>query len=195
MIDSNFFINQKGTGLGLAISSNLIRLLGGLMWVDSEPGQGACFYFSVPYFAGKSNEKPLPNSIHNLNIANIVLPKDKAILIAEDEDYNYLYLSYILNGVTENIIWAKNGEEAVDAVRNNTSIAIVLIDCKMPVKDGYTAMREIKGLRPELSVIAQTAFAMAEEMEKAVDAGCDGYITKPIQIDVLLGTLNNFINK
>ncbi|HOT13419.1 MAG TPA: PAS domain-containing protein [Bacteroidales bacterium] len=195
VIDSNFFINQKGTGLGLAISSNLTRLLGGSMWVDSEPGQGACFYFNIPYFAGKSSEKPLPNSIHNLNITNIAFPKDKVILIAEDEDYNYLYLSYILNGLTENIIWAKNGQEAVDAVRNNANIAIVLIDCKMPVKDGYTAMKEIKSLRPELPVIAQTAFAMADEMEKAIEAGCDGYITKPIQIDVLLGTLNNFINK
>ncbi len=92
------------------------------------------------------------------------------------------------------LIWAKNGIEAIEAVKNNPDVSIVLMDCKMPQMDGYTATVEIKKLNPDLPVIAQTAFAMADEEEKSIQAGCDGYLSKPIRIKELFNILNKYLS-
>lgn len=116
-------------------------------------------------------------------------PDNMAILIAEDDKANYMLIRQIIKNEGFEILHAVNGKEAIDACYNNNNISIVLMDLKMPVMDGYEATRLIKEFRPDLPVIAVTAFAMNGEKEKAMNAGCDEYITKPFRREQLLSLI------
>ncbi|MDP4187281.1 MAG: response regulator [Bacteroidota bacterium] len=121
----------------------------------------------------------------NLNL------NDKVILIAEDYEVNYLYIKAVLEDTGAQILWAKDGAEAVEMCSNNNKIDLVLMDIQMPRLNGYEATRQIKKFRNNLPIIAQTAYAMEYDREKSLNAGCDDYISKPIRIDTLLEAINN----
>ncbi|MBT3244654.1 MAG: response regulator [Bacteroidetes bacterium] len=118
---------------------------------------------------------------------------DKAILIAEDEDSNYLYLEAVLQKTGAKLIWARNGEEAIEACKNEEKIDLVLMDLQMPNINGYQAREVIKDLSPDTPQIAQTAFAMADDEKRAMDAGFDAYISKPIRKNNLLALVGRFL--
>ena len=118
----------------------------------------------------------------------------KTILIAEDEDSNYLYLEAVLQKTGARLIWAKNGEEAIDACRTNDQIDLVLMDLQMPNINGYQAREEIKKKFPAYPPIAQTAFAMAKDKKRAMEAGFDAYISKPIRKNNLLSMVSTFLD-
>ncbi|MCP4603037.1 MAG: PAS domain S-box protein [Proteobacteria bacterium] len=182
--------NFGGTGLGLPISKSLTELMGGNIRVESEEGMGSRFSFTIPYIpVDKSAPKKILKPVCHQDGAA------KLILIAEDNEPNYEFLKVVLKKSNYKTIWAKNGEEAVEAVRKQKDISAALMDMKMPEKDGYTTTREIKELRPSLPVIAQTAFAMTNDEKKCKEAGCDAYISKPINITELLNTLEVCLNK
>ncbi|MGQ8335601.1 response regulator [Sunxiuqinia sp. A32] len=115
------------------------------------------------------------------------------ILIAEDVESNYLYLSAVLSKVRAKIFWAKNGKEAVDIFLNEDGIDLILMDLQMPEMNGYEATKIIKDIKPELPIIAQTAFAMSDDREKALEAGCDDYLAKPIKSKDLLTIVGKYI--
>jgi len=119
----------------------------------------------------------------------------KKILIAEDEKTNYLFLEALLKRTNATLIWAETGRNALEAVQNDSNIDIVLMDIKMPEMNGYEATNEIKKIRPQLPIIAQTAYALAGEKEKILSAGCDDYLSKPIMGKVLLEKIDNFLSK
>lgn len=176
-----------GSGLGLSISKAYVELLGGKIWLTSTLGKGSSFYFNIPLdklrapVPGNPLSKALPVKLENsINL-----------LIAEDEDSNYLLLEAILADLEIHIIRARNGSEAVEICKTK-QVDLVLMDIKMPVMDGCEATRQIKALKPELSVIAQTAYTMAEEKERALQAGCDSYITKPIKSGDLLALIKKY---
>ena len=176
-VDNTITRTQEGSGLGLSISKAYVELLGGTIRVESREGWGSEFYFTLPY-----------NPEHPRVILSAVkdpahpIPQLSAlcILIAEDDVISSLLLKKNLTAANINILFAINGEEAVAMVRQHPEINIVLMDIKMPLMNGYEATRLIKELYPNLPVIIQTAFTSKEEEEKAHKAGCDGYITKPI---------------
>jgi CheY-like chemotaxis protein len=122
------------------------------------------------------NDKKLPN-----------------ILIAEDVESNFLYLKAVLSKLNATIFWAKNGAEAVDICNEENAIDLVFMDLQMPEMNGYEATQILKTKYPGLPIIAQTAFAMSDDREKALDAGCDDYLAKPIKSKDLLSVVGKFI--
>lgn len=118
---------------------------------------------------------------------------NKTVLIAEDVNDNFLFLKTYLRKTKINVLWAKDGQEAINMCKNDESIDIVLMDNRMPFVDGYEATMEIKKLRPNLPVIAQTAYALNSDYQKVYDSGCDDYITKPILGASLLEKMAVFI--
>ena len=120
--------------------------------------------------------------------------KNKLILVAEDKKINYEIIKESLVGTQVEIVWAKNGKDAVDLVQTNDKIDLVLMDIQMPVMDGLEATRKIKLIRGDLPVIAQTAYALPQDSFKCIDAGCNDYIAKPIPLDEFLIKINKYIS-
>jgi two-component system, cell cycle response regulator DivK len=129
------------------------------------------------------------------SIQNKYVWTDKVILVAEDIDLNFLYISELLKPTGVTIIHSINGKQAVEQCQNEARIDMVLMDIYMPVMNGYEATRQIKALQPELPVIAQTAYAMSEDRNRAMEAGCDDFIAKPIGKDELLSKIDRFFQK
>jgi two-component system cell cycle response regulator DivK len=117
------------------------------------------------------------------------------ILIVEDVESNYLYLNAVLTKLDAHIEWVKNGIEAVNFAKEHPETDLILMDLQMPEMNGYDASRAIKKIYPDMIIIAQTAFAMSDDRSKALEAGCDDYLAKPIRSKDLLDTVNKYLNK
>lgn len=184
--------NEEGVGLGLTISKSIVNQFGGEIWVESEPGQGAIFYFSIPK---KPGEIVLLQS-ENQTTTNMDYDwKDKTILVAEDVPTNFLLVKKSLRKTNVQLLWSKNGKETVDMVKENDHIDLVLMDIRMPIMNGLDATREIKKMHPDLVIIAQTAYAMDGDRENSLEAGCDDYISKPINIKEFVELIAKYLNQ
>ncbi len=184
----------RGAGLGLYIAKHLVTLMGGKIWVHSRFSEGSIFNFTLPYFdtgdvkpkkttKGKSTKKSFPSYDW----------RNKTILIVEDEQNNFIYLSEIIKRTGAKVLEANNGQQSYELIQKNPEINLVLMDLMMPEMNGYEATRKIKALRPSLPIIAQTAYTMAKEKKKSLESGCDGYISKPYNPPVLLDLIHNFL--
>ncbi|MFC2120565.1 PAS domain S-box protein [Bacteroidota bacterium] len=180
----------EGTGLGLTIAKAIIKLLGGKIWVESEPRQGSIFYFTIPY-----RRCNVTNIVSKSSVREIINWNDKTILIAEDMDESYYLMENFLEDTNATIIRAKNGFEAIEKCKKENKIDLVLMDIRMPDKNGLEATKEIKKFRPDLPILAQTAYAIRGDKEKAFKAGCDDYLSKPISPDLLIEKMNFWLAK
>jgi two-component system, cell cycle response regulator DivK len=120
---------------------------------------------------------------------------NKKILIAEDEETNYLFIEAILEDTKAQLLWAKNGVDALEIFNNQKDIDLILMDIKMPDMDGITATRKIREISKSIPIIAQTAYAMSEDRAKCLSAGCDDYLTKPINHKQLVSIIEKYLLK
>ncbi|RLD51689.1 MAG: hybrid sensor histidine kinase/response regulator [Bacteroidetes bacterium] len=170
---------HEGSGLGLSISKAYAEMLGGKIWVESKENEGSVFYFTIPCNTDK-NIKTISKKVES----DVKSDQDKTglkILIAEDEEYSDLYLTRLLKDYYKKVFHAKTGIEVVDIVRKNPDIDLILMDIKMPEMNGYVATQKIREFNKDVIIIAQTAYALAGDREKAINSGCDDYIPKPIE--------------
>lgn len=177
----------EGAGLGLAISEGLVLAMGGKIWLETEKDRGTIFYFSLPA-SGMTN-------VSIVDSVGEISPESEVILIAEDDDTSYRLLITSLKKFGVVALRAYNGEEAVDLVNKHKQISLILMDIKMPVMDGLEATKLIKKIRPELPIIAQSAYAFNEDIEKAKEAGCDDHLSKPILSAKLHKILVKYLRK
>ncbi len=181
----------EGAGLGLSISKAYIELLGGKIWLESTPQEGTSFFFTLPFSEKKTKEEVADQPFSVLRETDSL--QNMVILVAEDDEVASIYLSEILKSRCKKLIQVNNGVEAIEAVKAN-GIDLILMDMKMPQMDGYEATKLIRKINKDVVIIAQTAYALTDDREKALQAGCNEYISKPIKIKELLDLINSFID-
>ena len=168
--------NYEGAGLGLSISKSFVEMLSGEIWMDSAPGKGSIFYFTIPY--NPVIEKSQVHTEPELKSKN---SRRLKILIAEDDKFSEMLISSIVRSYSDIIINCKTGIEAVEECRKTPELDLILMDIKMPEMDGYDATRLIREFNKNVVIIAQTAYAQSGDRDKALQSGCTDYISKPIR--------------
>lgn len=181
--------STKGAGLGLAISKELVEILNGKIWVESEINKGSRFLFKIPYSPGEVAE-PLKKEIKDTAYVEKCL-KGKKILIVEDDETNYLLLKSILKPYTTDIFHAWNGKQALQMFTEIKDFDCVLMDLRLPYMSGFDATKEIRKLNQKIPVIAVTAFAFKNDLKEAIECGCNEVIIKPVRKKELLGKMMN----
>ncbi len=187
---------RQGAGLGLSISKAYVEMLGGKIWVESEvenlsagKSGGSTFYFTLPFYTLESK---------NMKTTKILTPekevqnKNLKILIAEDDEASSQLISIHIREFGTEAIKVQNGREAVEVCRNNPDIDLILMDIQMPELSGYDATQQIRQFNKEVIIIALTAFALAGDREKAIEAGCNDYISKPVKMAELVKMIQKY---
>ncbi|MCG8702187.1 MAG: response regulator, partial [Bacteroidales bacterium] len=173
----------QGAGLGLSISKAYVELLGGTIWLKSTEGKGSTFYFTIPY--QPQFKEPEDDNQDYLYVGENPNQRLK-LLIAEDDEASELLIKHIVRRYAKEIICVNNGLDAVETCRKNPDIDMVLMDIKMPIMDGNEAVKQIRKFNnQDLIIIAQTAFTNKSDIEEAMNAGCNDYISKPIKVSEL----------
>lgn len=189
-VDDTHSRKYGGVGIGLTVVRKLVTMLDGDVGVDSVEGEGSTFYFTIGNYI-KVEKSPhlevLPDSLEDYESI------DAEILIVEDDEASYYLLEFLLEKRGAKIMWARNGEIALNIVKEHETFDLIMMDINMPFLSGYDTAMQIKELYPNQTIIAQTAYAVAGDKEKALEAGCDAYITKPISAQKLNNIITEFI--
>lgn len=177
----------EGSGLGLSITNGLVRLMGGSIRVTSVPGNGSCFCMNLP----ASIIQPIAVPLKTLQKKENKVVSIPLILVAEDDDFNYKFIEIVLKKESYVVLRAENGIQAVKLCKEHPGINLILMDIKMPIMGGLEATREIKKFRPDVPIIALTAYVSASDEYQAYLFGCDDFLSKPVNRVKLLTTVNS----
>jgi len=179
----------QGAGLGLSITKAYVEMLGGKIWVKSEVGIGSRFYFTLPYNTNPVSETHEIQPASSVKIDNV---RKLKILIVEDDEVSEMLIETYIKMFGKEILKARTGVEAVEACKNNPDIDLVLMDISMPEMGGHEATQQIREFNKDVVIIAQTAYGLSGDREKAIAAGCNDYLSKPIRKNLLLEMINRF---
>jgi len=190
-----------GTGLGLTISENLVEKIGGELKVESKEGQGSLFYFDLKYISTKvvtdefkelikAEEKVLEIKEKTKTTLDL---SGKKILIVEDDGFSYIFLETVLNKYNAEITWCKSGFEALKFFEEGNQCDLILMDLRIPGKDGLEVTMTIRESNNQVPIIAQTAFAQTTDRKMALESGCSDYLSKPINVNDLTALLEKYL--
>ncbi len=197
-VEDDIHLERGGLGLGLSITKAYVDLMGGKITVDSTPGSGTTFLIELPFQADTCPLEIATDPAAYPSPSPQVRLKDKTILVAEDDDINYLLINKLLQLKQYRTLRATNGWQAIELLKNHPEIELVLMDIKMPKLDGFETLKHIREMKLTIPVIANTAYSSLEDKERMKAAGFDGYLPKPVQknemydlLEVLLSRLSS----
>ena len=171
---------RQGVGLGLAISKAYVEMMGGRIWIESNEGEGSSFYFTLPLM-NKGEEKKSHRETAYSGDTELDVRKLN-ILIADDDDTYKRLLQIELGKYSKQLYFACDGTEVIALCRNHKDIDLILMDIKMPLMNGYEATRLVRQFNKEVVIVAQTAYGLSGDREKAIGAGCNDYLSKPLKM-------------
>jgi len=182
----------EGLGIGLTLAKEVIERMGGKIFVKSEKGVGSEFSFSIPYRpAGTTKAKP--QAANNEQFPKPIDWSSRKCLLVDDNKDVLIYLNRILTDTGVSILTARSGFEAIEIIKANPDIDVVLLDMQMPEMNGIEATKEIRKIRKNIPIIAQTAFIFEDDKDIILEAGCDACLIKPIRRDHLLTVMSSFV--
>ncbi|MBE0650246.1 MAG: GAF domain-containing protein [Bacteroidales bacterium] len=186
--------HYEGSGLGLSISKAYVEMLGGKIWfksINTKENHGTEFYFTLPFYPITNNKLIKDNKVAIDKLENENQKRLK-ILIVEDDEVSEMLLKYVLEPFSKEFLTTASGKKAIEICKQNPDIDIIMMDIRIPEMDGYESARQIRKFNKDVLIIAQTAFALEGDREKAMEAGCNDYISKPIQLDKFKVILQKF---
>ena len=185
----------EGSGLGLAIAKSYVEMLGGKIWVKSKEGIGSTFCFTLPVKRNITDNSSAEKKNSSKYEKPKLLNRKLKILIADDDETSRKYLYLLVNDFGKEIMEAETGAKALELCQKYYDIDLILMDIKMPLMDGYQATRKIREFNKDVVIIAQTAYALSGDMGKALEAGCNDYISKPFERTKLEILLQKYFGK
>jgi len=182
----------EGLGIGLTLAKEVVERMGGKIHVESEKGVGSEFSFSIPYRRAGSLKNRFKSSLINPDNLSINWSNSKCLLVDDNKDV-LIYMNRILLDTGIIVLTARSGAEAIEIIKNDKDIDVLVLDMQMPEMNGIEATKEIKKLRKELPIIAQTAFIFEDDKDIILEAGCDACLIKPIRKEHLITAMSSFI--
>lgn len=182
----------EGLGIGLTLAKEVVERMGGKIYVQSEKGIGSEFSFSIPYRPAGSPKTKASKDARQIAQHPVDWSFKKCLLVDDNKDV-LIYLHRILMDTGVSVITARSGFEAIELIKAIPDIDVVLLDMQMPEMNGIEATREIRKIRKNLPIIAQTAFIFEDDKDIILEAGCDACLIKPIRKEHLLSVMSDFV--